>query len=89
MSLGAETSRPLVMLKLCSHVFFSTFLNFKQNIGVRNIIILSLRHHDCANKSTHKNRSSKKTENGKTEVNKTANFCEVGKRKTRGKWRIM
>jgi hypothetical protein len=38
---------------------------------------------------THKDRSGKKTANGKREANKTANFCEVGERKTRGKWKIM
>ena len=36
-----------------------------------------------------KNRPGRKTMNGKREANKTANFCDVGERKTRGKWKIM
>ena len=32
---------------------------------------------------------SKRTTNGKREANKTTNFCEVGERKMRGKWKIM
>ena len=42
-----------------------------------------------ANKIAHKDRSGKKAANGKREANKTANFCEVGERKKRGKWQIM
>ena len=42
-----------------------------------------------ANKVAHKKRSDKKTANKKREANKKANFCEVGERKTRRKWKIM
>ena len=45
-----------------------------------------------ANKIAHKNRSAKKTTNGKKRANKTAIskiVLEVGERKTRGKWQIM
>ena len=35
------------------------------------------------------NRSGEKKANGKREANKTTIFCEVGERKTRGKWKIM
>ena len=41
--------------------------------------------HDCKQRID----LTKKRRKKKERRNKTANFCEVGERKTRGKWRIM
>src|SRR3990170_3778967 len=60
-------------------------------IGIGKITQLGvfLRHRNYANKIANKKIDLTRKRRTKKKANKTANFCEVGEMKMRGKWQVM